>query len=583
MEALLLSPTVEAVENLSRKDLITVVKKLNLDYIVTQTSRVLKDKVIVYFINEGMLDESLLSEVLAREVEIVDREFEARLKLEREVQMKRLEYEFGIIDSSSRSEGPSQLSVAQTLAQFCKLVPKFDESDLVVFFNTFENMAESCQWPSNVVTTLLSTVLIGKAATTYQALSREVQSDYKKVKAAILKAYEITPEAYRIKFRKIRKQQNQTYVEFLFEKEKVFSRWLHSENVDDFDKLRSLILREDFLNAVPEEIRLHILDNRITDIKRAAESADTYELVHKKSQGSGTKYNPVLPLISNNPSAGQLLRSRQSTQIPRVTARRLICHYCSKPGHIIKNCFLRQRDNREYIRTSRNALPHQASPKVNLARRDDPTPACPQGGNEVTTTFVQSSYDYPLHQPVTSAATNGEESRTVGFTSFMTDAVISNPGDPASSRNIVVLRDTGASQSLLLRDSLNIAPETNTGDVTIIQGVGAEPTVVPLHKFNLRHQLIQGDVILGVIDSIPVPGVHFLLGNDLAGSKVHPQEVQNPFSTDPDGENELFFWPRMHNDDTRYCRHCKNCQLVGNPNQNIPKADETDSCARRSI
>ena len=42
---------------------------------------------------------------------------------------------------------------------------------------------------------------------------------YDKVRKAILKAYELVPEAYRQKFRNARKQDGQTYVEFAREKE----------------------------------------------------------------------------------------------------------------------------------------------------------------------------------------------------------------------------------------------------------------------------------------------------------------------------------------------------------------------------
>ena len=48
---------------------------------------------------------------------------------------------------------------------------------------------------------LLQSVLVGKTQEIYGSLSVEQSSNYEQVKEAILKAYELVPEAYRQKFR----------------------------------------------------------------------------------------------------------------------------------------------------------------------------------------------------------------------------------------------------------------------------------------------------------------------------------------------------------------------------------------------
>lgn len=46
-----------------------------------------------------------------------------------------------------------------------------------------------------------------------------------------------------------------------------------------------------------------------------------------------------------------------------------------------------------------------------------------------------------------------------------------------------------------------------------------------------------------------------------------------------------FFWPGLRKDVVNYCRSCHVCQLVGKPNQQIPKAPLIPSytCSRRTI
>ena len=93
---------------------------------------------------------------------------------------------------------------------------------------------------------------------------------------------------------------------------------------------------------------------------------------------------------------------------------------------------------------------------------------------------------------------------------------------------IKILRDTGASQSLILADTLPFSDKSFSGTSVLIQGVECGSLIVPLHNIQLMSDLVTGPVAVGVRPSLPFPGVHLLLGNDLAGDKV----VVNPLVTD---------------------------------------------------
>ena len=92
------------------------------------------------------------------------------------------------------------------------------------YFVHFEKIANSLEWPQEVWPLLLQSVLTRKAREIYSALPVERSSQYMEVRQAILKAYELVPEAYRQKFRSCVKQESQTYVEFTREKEALFDR-----------------------------------------------------------------------------------------------------------------------------------------------------------------------------------------------------------------------------------------------------------------------------------------------------------------------------------------------------------------------
>ena len=111
---------------------------------------------------------------------------------------------------------------------------------------------------------------------------------------------------------------------------------------------------------------------------------------------------------------------------------------------------------------------------------------------------------------------------------FLSDGFVSLNSNSAQSTPITILRDTGASQSLNLADTLPFSEKTSSGTSVLIQGVACGFVNVPLHKIYLTSDLVYGPVAVGIRQTLPFKGVHLLLGNDLAGDNV----VANPLVTD---------------------------------------------------
>ena len=53
------------------------------------------------------------------------------------------------------------------------------------------------------------------------------------------------------------KRENQTYTEFAREKETLFNKWCSSKEIDNFEKLRQLLLIEEFKKRLPNEVKTH--------------------------------------------------------------------------------------------------------------------------------------------------------------------------------------------------------------------------------------------------------------------------------------------------------------------------------------
>ena len=126
-----------------------------------------------------------------------------------------------------------------------RLVPKFMEENADEYFAHFERTTVNLGWPKKCWAMLLQTVLTGKAQRVYATLSPEECSEYEAVKMAVLKNFELVPEKYRQKFQEKEKEDEQSYVKFLRDKEGLLDKWCSAKDVrGDIEKLRQLVLIE---------------------------------------------------------------------------------------------------------------------------------------------------------------------------------------------------------------------------------------------------------------------------------------------------------------------------------------------------
>ena len=163
-------------------------------------------------------------------------------------------------------------------------------------------MAQNLRWTTDQWPLLLQSVLKGKAQ-----LPISECMNYDCVKNAILKAYELVPEAYCQKLRNYHKQESQTPVEFAHEKEESFDRWCNCREVGtDFEKLRQVILIEEFKRCVCDDIKTYLDEQKVENLAKAAAYADDYVLTHKstfnksRSFGSTKKSYPEVGRKSEN-------------------------------------------------------------------------------------------------------------------------------------------------------------------------------------------------------------------------------------------------------------------------------------------
>ena len=387
-----------------------------------------------------------------------------------------------------------------------RLVPPFNEESVEKFFQCFEKVAEGCEWPKQSWSLLLFNGLKGKAQDAYSALSKDECKDYDVVKDAILKAYELVPEAYRQKFRNYRKKDNDTYVEFAHEKEVSFERWCSSKNVDDFDKLQQLILVEEFKRCIRDDIKVYLDEKDANTLHEAATLADDYALTHKPKLFNPKPVNNLYKKDKQNQlESDKKVMAGSSNKGNEITNKRgnrpkflgLVCHYCKKPGHVMSDCWTLKR-KQESNSSSPTLLVSSFSKKKEDSLSSSPNVKMPES--------LSKNFDFISED----------------LLPFVSEGSVSLSENDANPVPITILRDTGATQSLLLQDILPFNDESATGESVLVQGIEDNFISVPLHKVILKSDLVSGPVTVGLRPTFPAKGITLLLGNDLAGGKVNP-------------------------------------------------------------
>lgn len=128
---------------------------------------------------------------------------------------------------------------------------------------------------------MLQSVFVGKAQETYSALTPEQTLSYNTVKDAILKSYEMVPEAHRLKFRTWRRGEGKTHVEFSREMLLHFTRWCNAMGTDTYEKLHHLIALEHFKNSVSDSVATYVTEQKARTASEAAVLADEFVLIRK--------------------------------------------------------------------------------------------------------------------------------------------------------------------------------------------------------------------------------------------------------------------------------------------------------------
>ena len=473
LQAFIAAPSQELLNLAKKSDLLDIAAHYELTTVnKSMLKQEIKNILVQFMVDKEILDSSALSLVLVTQtgLQMLELEIQKQIEFEKlrveqekfkiEMEEKERERQYNLrmkeleMQNMTVKRQPLDSGAYFDVTKHIRLVPPFQEKEVDKYFLHFEKVAENLKWPKEHWTLLLQSVIIGKAREIYTQLTVEQSSSYDTVKELILKAYELVPEAYRQKFRNCKKENEQTHVEFARTKEQLFDRWCSSKKIgSNHEKLRQLMLVEEFKRCINSDIKSFLDEKQVETLEAAARLADDYALTHKVSfiNKSNPSRRPFFPhsRSKHSPSNPSGSHSQTITPKPKLSGENKdqnplsqpICNYCKRTGHIISECLHLKRKKEKQEGLKPTGLTSLRSKPQSCVKEEDP----------IQTERPDSVME--IYEP------------------FLSDGFVSLNSDYAQSTPIKILRDTGASQSLILADTLPFSEKTSSGTSVLIQGV----------------------------------------------------------------------------------------------------------------
>ena len=261
-------------------------------------------------------------------------------RAKRELEQQKLELEAERLDLIKQGKMPGLGDPKLDISTSLRLLPPFNEKDVDTFFVLFERVADAQGWPDSHRALMLQCTLTGKAQRAFSALSVEDAKDYEFIKASFLRLFELIPEAYRQRFRGMRRRPDQSNVEFARDLRLQYQRWCVASNVQTVDDMTDLIVLEQFKTTLPERVAIYIAEKQTANEADAAMLVDEYELTHKANFGerlrSANGQRDAFSFRNKTPNVNPLPVSQDRSGATSDAEQ--VCRYCQGKGHWKGNC-----------------------------------------------------------------------------------------------------------------------------------------------------------------------------------------------------------------------------------------------------
>ena len=282
-------------------------------------------------------------EMLDRESEIkrdmLDREAQAKKDtIEAEIELQRLKLQTEEAKKDQEEENEENEGHTSYKATRPK-IPAFieEKDDIDAFLQRFERFAELNKWPETDWSLHLSALLRGQALEVYARLPAEDAKDYKQLKEALLRRYELSADGFRRKFYESRREDKETASEFLCRTSRYLQRWIQLSKAEEtYEGLFEMFVKEQFLTTCDQRLSLHLRERELKTVLEVGRVADLFLEARRYTEDGRHKASHNTKSTGNRGGTAQRKVGTKGEEGKDLDSRK--CFLCDQIGHISRNC-----------------------------------------------------------------------------------------------------------------------------------------------------------------------------------------------------------------------------------------------------
>ena len=149
------------------------------------------------------------------------------------------------------------------------------------FLERFQRLVVSQSWPEEQWAVSLSPLLTGKGLQVYSSMPATEANDFKGLKTALLKRYQLTEDGFRNKFRTSKPESAETVFQFVARLSRYFKRWDDlTEVAQNYNALSDLLIREQLIGTCSESMRLFLRERVPKSVEEMTKLAEQFMEAH---------------------------------------------------------------------------------------------------------------------------------------------------------------------------------------------------------------------------------------------------------------------------------------------------------------
>ena len=216
-----------------------------------------------------------------------------------------------------------------------KIAPYQESEDIQDFLEAFEGIMKLQKVKEEEWVLRLTPLLRGKARAVCTDLGPRKQ--YEEVKGAILTLHSINPERCRRQFRELQWTRGKDPSEWVAKGNKLMRRWL--KPADGIEKILEQIAVEQFLNGLPQEVRVWVASQNPTTSAEVASLLESYDSAHARPVKTGGRHpQQDQKFITRSSNWKRSNGQKPAPSKEKTPLADIVCFKCNKKGHVARDC-----------------------------------------------------------------------------------------------------------------------------------------------------------------------------------------------------------------------------------------------------